>query len=87
MGNSHLIESLLQHLIQTCTRLTEANRLLLPTAEVLVTYLWLQMRPAYRLVKESLGTNAEACSAEFNRWWANGGAPETLVVYDRRTGV
>ncbi len=83
MGNSHLIDPLLRLVVQSCGRLTDANGLLLPTADVLVTYLWLRMRPTYHLVKTSLGANAEACSAEFNRWWAQGGAPETLVLDDR----
>ena len=51
---------------------------------ILVAWLWLRMRPIYRLIKVSLGANAENYSAEFNSWWSNGGAPEMFVLDDRR---
>ena len=86
MGNSLAVESLFQLLVHSCGRLTDTNRLLLPTAVIVVTFLWFRMRPIYRLVKAELGANADAYSAEFNLWWANGGAPQVLVLVDRASG-
>lgn len=81
-----MIESLLRLVIDWCGRFTAANVLLLPTADVFVAFLWFRMRPVYRLVRVGLGADAEAYSAEYNRWWTNGGAPETREFLDRKNG-
>jgi hypothetical protein len=86
MGNSHAIEAVLWPVLQWCGRLTSANALLLPTANVCVTFLWLRMRPVYRLVEVGLDADADAYSKEFIRWWTSGGAPKIRVALDRETG-
>ena len=69
---------------QSIGQLADVNRLMLPTAVVLVILLWFRMRPIYRLMRIGTEANAAYCSAAFNVWWAESGAPESLVLDDRR---
>ena len=83
MGNSYAVESLLPFVIHSCGRLAATNRLLLPTADILVAFLWLRMRPLYRFIRVSLGANGDACSEAYNRWWSSNGAPKVRVRDER----